>query len=163
MKIIKNGFTLIELLVVISIIGILAAMATLSFTSAQRQARDVTRKSDLAQYRTALEMFANKNNGLYPTSSATSVSRIDPKNLCTTLELGTNCPADPKTSDSNYYYSYITDVAAAPLFSAQATQYVLWAKLENVTTSPTYWVLCSGGKSGVLATGVTPSTGACPI
>jgi len=65
-----QGFTLIELLIVISIIGILAAMVTISFMNTQRQARDTQRKSDLSQYRNALEAFASKNNGLFPGESA---------------------------------------------------------------------------------------------
>ena len=48
-----SAFTLIELLVVISIIGILAAMVTVSFTASQRQARDAAKKSDLKQYQTS--------------------------------------------------------------------------------------------------------------
>lgn len=146
----KKGFTLIELLVVISIIGILAAMVTASFTSSQRQARDVSRKSDLSQYRTSLEAYANQYSGLYPVFS----SRIDPStNLCVPLGLGTNCPEDPKNkSDDNYYYSYMTD--------ASGTQYVLWSKLENVS-STTYWIVCSTGKSGQANS--NPSSGVCPI
>src|SRR3990167_2423648 len=41
------GFTLIELLVVITIIGILAGLILVSFSSAQAPARDSSRKSDL--------------------------------------------------------------------------------------------------------------------
>ena len=142
-----KGFTLIELLVVISIIGILAAVITVSFTSAQKQARDVNRKSDLTQYRNSLESYANKNNGLYPIFT----SRRDPStNLCTPLGLTCPGPADPKTSDSNYYYSYITDAAG--------TQYVLWSSME---TSANKWVVCSNGKSGQYNS--TPVTGVCPI
>lgn len=158
----KKGFTLIELLVVISIIGILAAVVTVSFTAVQKQARDTTRKSDLAQYRNSLEMFANQNSGLYPTSKAVAPeSRIRPSVLCATLGLVQNCPEDPKyvSDPDNYYYSYISNVGD-PIYSAKATQYVLWAPLENVPSSPTYWVVCSNGKSGKAT--VTPSSSTCP-
>lgn len=144
------GFTLIELLVVISIIGILASMITVSFLSSQKQARDVNRKSDLAQYRNSLETYANITGGLYPVRA----SRVDPStNLCNILNLGASCPSDPKNSvDSTFYYSYITDVGG--------TVYVLWSKLENVSTT-TYWVVCSNGKSGTRTS--TPTTGTCPL
>ena len=58
-KIKKNltGFTLIELLVVISIIGILSSFAIVSLNSARQKARDALRKGDMAQLRTALEMY----------------------------------------------------------------------------------------------------------
>ena len=155
---IKRGFTLIELLIVISIIGILAALATFSFTSAQKQARDTNRKSDLTQYRTALEAFANKNDGLYPSRTG----RVNPSSaaFCTKLGLGTSCPDDPKKdNDSSFYYSYISDGTNG---SDDATNFVLWAKIENVTTGGTNnWVVCSNGKSGKY-TG-TPTTGVCPI
>lgn len=153
-KNIKSGFTLIELLVVISIIGILAAMATLSFTGAQKQARDTTRKSDLAQYRTALEMYANKNNGLYPIFG----SKVDPSvSLCTPLGLTCPGPEDPKNStDNTYYYQYQSDTAG--------TEYVLWtAKMENLTGK---WAVCSNGKSGLAPSSSLPpivGSGACPI
>lgn len=61
-----SGFTLLELLVVISIIGILAGLVLASFTGVQKGARDTNRSSDIKQYQTSLEQFANENSGLYP-------------------------------------------------------------------------------------------------
>jgi general secretion pathway protein G len=154
MKKFKSGFTLIELLVVISIIGILAALALSSFSTAQKQAKDAERKSDLKQYQNSLEIFANKNGGLYPSRTASTTASTT---LCTT-DLGlTGCPEDPKNStDSvNYTYRYISDGTNG---TVSASKYVLWDKLES---SVVYWVVCSNGKSGTLAT-LTPSA-VCPL
>lgn len=154
---IKKGFTLIELLVVISIIGILAAIITVSFTSSQRQARDTKRKSDLAQYRNALEAFANKTSSLYPLYSGTTDAS---STLCTTLG-ETGCPEDPKNPvDSSIYYKYQSN-GSGSTGAASATEYVLWAQLENL--SNTYWVVCSNGKSGTATSGLPPSGGVCPL
>ena len=156
-KILNRAFTLIELLVVISIIGILAALATVSFTASQKQARDINRKSDLSQYRTSLEAFANKNGGLY----ISYTSRITPDttaNFCQAMGF-TTCPGDPKSPDS--YYSYISDGTGGG--STSATEYVLYAKLENISVPGyTNWVVCSNGKSGKLDNR-NPTSGACPI
>lgn len=62
----KNGFTLLELLVVIGIIGILLALITVSFTSAQRQSRDSRRRQDLAAIQNALEQYYSENSFSYP-------------------------------------------------------------------------------------------------
>jgi len=79
-----KAFTLIEMLVVISLIGILTALALASFTSSQKQARDVVRKSDLKQYQTLLESYANMASGFYP-SRTSSVSAHDA--LCPDLNV----------------------------------------------------------------------------
>jgi prepilin-type N-terminal cleavage/methylation domain-containing protein len=63
----KKGFTLIELLVVISIIGILASLALVSYSAAQKQTRGIQRKSDLSQLRTSLEAYYSANNA-YPST-----------------------------------------------------------------------------------------------
>lgn len=70
MKRLAHGFTLIELLVVISIIGILATLVTANLNSARSRARDAERKSDLKNIETALKLYSNDNNGLYPASNA---------------------------------------------------------------------------------------------
>jgi type IV pilus assembly protein PilA len=156
MKIVKKakGFTLIELLVVISIIGILAALATISFTSTQKQARDTQRKSDLKQYQNALEMDANKYSGLYMVWTGKVRASTT---LCASLSLS-NCPEDPRYStDNTYAYYYISDGTTNG--TRTATQYVLWGKIENVS-SVTYWVVCSTGQSGKTTT--QPSSSTCP-
>lgn len=141
----KTGFTLIELLVVISIIGILAALVTVSFTASQRQARDTQRKSDLSQYRTSLESYANVNSGLYPIdTSAVSVSTGSA--FCSSVSTSGSCPEDSKSPTTAY--QYCSDTAGA--------KYALWASLENV--SATYWTVCSDGRSGTST--AAPSCGA---
>lgn len=155
----SSGFTLIELLVVIAIIGILAALSMVSFTTAQRQARDSQRKSDVKQYSTALEAFANAKNGLYP--SRTSAQRAS-TTLCTDLGL-TNCPVDPKYSiDNSYDYKYESNGTGGGAVSPDATKYVLWGKLEGATN---YWVVCSSGKSGTAPVSgwSDPVGGVCPV
>jgi prepilin-type N-terminal cleavage/methylation domain-containing protein len=157
-----KGFTLIELLVVISIIGILAGMVVVSFTSSQKQARDTSRKSDLSQYRTLLESFANKNNGLYPLYSTSTAAAGNPcTTMNTSLGLTGSCPEDPKYEvDSTYLqYQYQSD-GTGSTGAASATQYVLWSRLENVTSM--FWVVCSTGQSGKISSTTTFSGGNCP-
>lgn len=55
----EKGFTLIELLVVISIIGVLAGLASFNFQQARERSRDVQRRSDLKQIQNALEVYKN--------------------------------------------------------------------------------------------------------
>ena len=59
------GFTLIEILVVMAIMAILAAIGIGAFGGVQSKARDAQRKSDLAAFARAVEMFYN-DNGRYP-------------------------------------------------------------------------------------------------
>ncbi|MGB9911057.1 MAG: type II secretion system protein [Microgenomates group bacterium] len=126
----KKGFTLIELLVVISIIGILASLALASYSSAQKQARDAQRKSDLNQYRIALENYAVANNGLYPILTYPNpIGNICPSPL--SGKFISSCIDDP-LSDRNYYYG------------SNGTIYILYANLEKGG----YWYICSNGKSG---------------
>jgi len=56
-----QGFTLVELLVVISIIGILSSFAVVSLNTARMKARDALRKGDMAQLRTALNIYYDDN------------------------------------------------------------------------------------------------------
>ena len=68
---IKNAFTLLELLVVIGIIGILVALATVSYSATQKSGRDSRRKQDLVGIQNALEQYYSDpaHSYTYPTGS----------------------------------------------------------------------------------------------
>lgn len=148
-----KAFTLIELLVVISIIGILAGLSIFGVDAYFQSSRDTQRKSDLKQYQTALEAYANKNSGLYYSSGTTNPSGNSA--FCTAMGL-TSCAADPTTTQN---YNFQSNGSGG----ATATQYVLWATLENPSSPTTYWVVCSNGKSATATSGIPPAGGACPL
>lgn len=157
----ESAFTLIEMLVVISIIGILASLASVSFSSTQKQARDTQRKSDLKQYQNALEAFANKNSSMYPAWSGNNKKLAE---ICanTPLETGSTCPEDPRYDPADGDpppYRYQSDTLLNN-YTPNATKYVLWAKLENVEN--TFWVVCSTGQSGKVSSATVISGGVCP-
>lgn len=63
------GYTLIELLVVLAIIGLLATLVLIAFSSARQKARDAVRTGDVAQLRKALEIYYNVH-AAYPSTVA---------------------------------------------------------------------------------------------
>jgi len=63
----KNKFTLIELLVVIAIIAILASMLLPTLGKARDYAKKIKCVSNLKQLGTTLIMYADDNNGIFPT------------------------------------------------------------------------------------------------
>jgi len=146
----KKGFTLVELLVVISVIGVLATLVLVSFGPVQKQARDTQRKSDIRQYQNSLENFANRQDGLFPSRT----TAVDASGLCATLGIAGTCPTDPKAPDT--LYRYISDGTGTP--NNDASEYVLWTSLENVSS---YWVVCSTGKVGLSV--AVPGSSDCPI
>lgn len=111
---IKKGFTLLELLVVISIIGILIAMGTVSYTTAQKKGRDSRRKSDLKAIQNAMEECYSLTSS-YPVidiSSATSIT-------CGGETPMSSVPRDPKGGSCSYHGT------------STATSYTFWADLEQ--------------------------------
>src|SRR5205809_311042 len=61
-----RGFTLIELLVVIAIIGLLATIIVNPIQNARKKARDAKKVAELKAVETALEQYADANQGQYP-------------------------------------------------------------------------------------------------
>ena len=61
----RRGFTLIELLTVISIIGLLATVATVNYSSSRVKGRDGKRIADMDAVRQALEIYSISNDS-YP-------------------------------------------------------------------------------------------------
>jgi prepilin-type N-terminal cleavage/methylation domain-containing protein len=161
----KSGFTLIELIIVMAMIGGLGAIFMTTFPGAQKKSRDAVRKSDIKQFQTALETYANKNNGVYPSSGGSAV-QADTTLCATYLGLTSgSCAKDLKDGQTvcsglTCRYYYITPNCGAA-GTACATSYVLWASLENpaAVTSKTF-VACSTGKT---AEGTAPTGSNCPI
>lgn len=88
------GFSLIELLVVIAIIGILASMATYSYSVARIQARDALRVGHIATITRALAMYTNDNN-YYPDSAGECLSNGGTGAALISNEVIKNMPTDP--------------------------------------------------------------------
>lgn len=66
----RQGFTLFELLVSISIIGILVALVSSSYSAAQKKARDSRRMQDMKSVQSAAEQYYAQNNYSYPGTTA---------------------------------------------------------------------------------------------
>ncbi len=114
----KNGFTLFELLVSISIIAILTAIATMSFSGAQKKARDSRRIQDMNAVQKAAEQYYSFSNYVYPSDTSAWVAT----NGQTILDI---FPADPKgTGWTGYVYN-------------AGTTYCACAALENNTGNST--------------------------
>lgn len=63
------GFTIVELIIVIVVIGILAAITIVSYSSAQGRSRDTQRQTDIQNIAKALELYY-ADNGYYPLPTA---------------------------------------------------------------------------------------------
>ena len=149
----NKAFTLIELLVVISIIGIITFLAVSRFTVAEKQTRDSERKSDLNQYRIALENFANANDLAYPILACANVSSLCALDNFQTTYLSGECINDPRVggTDETLFYTYCSDTAGL--------NYVLWGPLE----SGGYFEVCSNGRSGIITDEPDGSDGTCTL
>ena len=99
MKVMRKhpGFTLLELLIVIAIIGILASLAAVSYSSAQRRARDSQRQSDLKAIQNAMEQYYTDNDGNYLADCEDIGIVVDSSD---NLYLPNGLPIDPKTGEN---------------------------------------------------------------
>lgn len=122
----KKGFTLVELLVVVGIIAVLSTIGIVNYQGSTAKARDSTRKTDLGNLATALEIYYQKNNGYVPglgdcdTDTNTFYSKI-------AQYMSSDVPKDPKYKDPQtgeaepYCYVSVNNGAS----------YRLFAKLED--------------------------------
>lgn len=160
----SGGFTLIELLVVIAIIAILIAFVVANFVGARSRAKDLKKKAELQELKSALRLYYNDYT-IYPGPDATTTNQI---NGCGSLtppseDCATQCSGQfavggvsgcsmvylkqlPLASD--YVWSYNQQVSG--------DNFCLWTSLENVSDGE---ITRSKAKCnaicGTLATGTT--------
>lgn len=158
----RRGFTLIELLIVMAVIGVLASLFITNYPASRKRSRDTIRRSDIKQFQTAIETYANKNNGFYPINT----TGVNPSSLCGTGNplswlTASSCPSDSKdgqnvcSNSGLCRYRYMSNAAG--------TEYSIWARLEVSATSTTnnFFIVCSTGVSKESATQPTLAT-LCP-
>lgn len=112
----NNGFTLIELLISISIIVILSAVLTVSFSNAQKNGRDQRRISDLKAVQNAAEQYYMLN-GVYPTN--TGVAWTGPGAQMILQKF----PVDPKKNSVGATVPYTRTM--------KTSSYCICAEMEN--------------------------------
>jgi prepilin-type N-terminal cleavage/methylation domain-containing protein len=138
MKKFLKGFSLIELLVAISIMSVLLAMGTVSYTSAQRKGRDGRRRADMKEIQKALEQYYQNYNSTYPASLASGDTlTVAPAAGGASAEEYI-IPTDPK-NDPPYEYSYSYSVGGGATPS-----YCFCTRLEEANKGN-----ASGGSGGV--------------
>lgn len=64
----QKGFTIIEVLIVLAIAGLILLIVFLAVPALQRNARNTSRRNDVAALLGAVSEYANNNNGLIPTA-----------------------------------------------------------------------------------------------
>lgn len=114
----KAGFSLLELLVVIAIIGILTSIGALSFTAAQKRARDSVRREHMQEMQDAMEQRYLIENSYIDNVGEMQSSLVSDGYLKAV-------PEDPKNV-SPYTYSY--------QFDPVADTYCFCARMENAGT-----------------------------
>lgn len=92
----QSGFTLLELLIVISIIAILIAVSSVSYTVAQKKTRDSKRRGDMKNVQNAFEQYNAANGSVYSTNCDT---------MATGGGLAAGKPDDPLSPTVHYTYS----------------------------------------------------------
>ncbi|PIU73420.1 hypothetical protein COS78_02365 [Candidatus Shapirobacteria bacterium CG06_land_8_20_14_3_00_40_12] len=131
----NDGFTLFELLVSISIIAILVAIASMSYSTASKKARDSRRVEDISAIQKAAEQYYSQNSYVYPPTTGDFVSSgvmqlwpTDPKGVgwtAYTYNIATTycaCAAVENTSLGNSSANNCTFAASGIYFCAKSQQ-----------------------------------------
>ncbi len=122
----KNlAFTLLEMLIVVGIISLLMGVGVVSFSTAQKKARDAKKKSDLRAIQNALEEYYSVCGYKYPTSLGTKIACSNPS-----AEIMNPIPTNPKTGKM-----YSNDPSETTVtMSSDGSSYEICVSLETSST-----------------------------
>ena len=147
-----RAFTLVELLVVVAIIGILATVVVISYSGAQKKARDARRSSDINQIQTALTLADNDAGGGYSNYPNVGGS-------CITSNASATCWNQPMMGTGTTYFSgnaalitflspYLPNPPQDPLAGSRP-----WAD-AYVYLRGSWWYNSCGGQSSTTGVGI---------
>jgi len=114
----NRGFTLIELLVVIAIIGVLSSVILVSLNTARARARDAEVRTELAQIRTAIQLYYTQNGSMPPNIYPTNYCSNQANFLQSLVTAGYLPPNITSPNNSTYpycYYDYGTGTTAGAI------------------------------------------------
>jgi prepilin-type N-terminal cleavage/methylation domain-containing protein len=148
----SSGFTLIELLTVISIMGILTAVVTVNLSSARKQARDVRRKTDVSTIQSAVELYANANNGKIPAATSPLKSSSPNPWIPGLSAYISNTPVDP-TNTGVFLYTYQSGPANTPFQSSYIVDATLEAEPATNANLPPTTASATSSDQGFYVTG----------
>jgi prepilin-type N-terminal cleavage/methylation domain-containing protein len=112
----KKGFTLIELLLVVAIVTLLSSVFFYNSSEARKKAEDVHMAEESRQVSTAIQIYADDNNGIVPHNNTATAGRAynetEPEysemlELLVTGGYISEIPTSP--SRDSYYYGFSTD------------------------------------------------------
>lgn len=143
-----HGFTLLEVLVVIAIIAVLIAFAASNFVGARQRARDIRKKSELQQVKSALRLFYNDYN-MYPGPATKATNDINGCGAASPTVPSTSCQsacssgedvtfAAGPTSCDTVYMKQLPPASDYTWYYQQRSlgdDFCLWTKLE-ITSDP---------------------------
>ena len=133
-----KGFTLIELLVSIMIIIVLTTVGVSSFTIANRNSRNGKRQADIAQVRSALEIYRSTVGNYPPLGTSNHGSNFNTLVSATYLApyLGTSGTiADPQNS-GGYQYQYVSPRPGGAVNTYQLCYYTEPSVTQTCVYSP---------------------------
>ena len=149
-----KGFTLLEILLTITLIGILATITLIAINPNRQlgQVRDLNRQKDITDIQQAVELYATRNSGVFPTGIEFGVY----KEICGEI-IDTSCvdlsilvpnyinsiPKDP--SGNNYFIGINPNNNSISVWADNAEQ------AEIVTNS---FILAAGAKDPSFDTGI---------
>jgi len=121
-----KAFTIIEVVIVLAIAGLIMTMVLIAVRAASSSRRDTKRIQDVGTLATALEQFAQNDNGSFPVAGTdityTGSSLNTASNFCSQNYLNCSSFNDPSSGSA---YTFTTSGAnasfpASPLASAPA-------------------------------------------